>query len=456
MGIGLVQMGDENKDRLESWKEIAGFIGRSQRTAMRWAKRRGMPVSQLPGGKGGGVYASRADIAEWMGMHPKPESEPEVENTLRPTTLHRDKMWMWISATVLAVLILGLILATSSKSILRTGLPTQVKFRENGFDVFDGSNRELWSHSFSQRLDGSILARSQPLEDLVRIDDFRGDGAREVLVVAPLRNGANPDDLFRVEVDMFSRSGTLLWSYVPQKSLQFGDHTLQGPWNIYDVFVSNQGSKKTIWISAIHYVWGNSFIAQIDPSNGKETVRFVNSGIIYKLNEMHTSRGTYLVAEGFNNEYDSGIVAIIDESKPFAASPQTAGTRHQCVSCQPGNPDYYLVFPRTEINQLEKFPEDPVRRVNVTEEGIEVFKSEVETVKGAKAIYSLRVEPAIEPVSLRYDTDYDMLHRELSTQKKLNHSLEDCPERLHPKPVRMWTPTGGWTELHFKSAKASD
>ncbi len=450
-------MGENSADRLESWKEIAGFIGRSERTAMRWAQRRGMPVSQLPGGKGGGVYASRAEIATWMGRHPNPESESQIESHVHPQKALLQRRWSRLSAAgVLAALVLGLVLISSSRPILHPKLPSRVRFTENGFAVLDEADHEVWNHSFTRRLDGSIVAHSQPLQSLVRIDDFRGDGDREVLVVAPLRNGPNPDDLFQVEVDLFSSRGKLLWSYVPQKSFQFGKHTLEGPWGVYDVFVSEQGAKKTIWISAIQYVWGNTFVAQLDPITGSDSVRFVNTGIIYKLNEMKTVRGTFLLAAGFNNEYDSGVLAVIDETKPFAASPQTPGTRHQCVNCPAGAPDYYFVFPRTEINKVKKAPEDPVRSVNVTDGGLEIFKSELETVEGPKAIYYFRIGPNLEPVSLRYDSGYDMLHRDLSAQTKLDHSLENCPERLNPKPVRLWTPNGGWAELRFKPSKASD
>jgi hypothetical protein len=291
---------------------------------------------------------------------------------------------------------------------------------------------------------------------MVRIDDFLGDGDREVLVVVPQRNGANPNDLYKVSVDFFSSRGKLLWSYVPQETFQFGDHTLGGPWSIFDLFVPDQSPQKAIWVVAVHSVWGNSFVIQLDPATGGETVRFVNTGVIYRLNELKTSRGNFLLAAGFNNEYDSGSLAIVDENKPFATSPQTTGTRHFCRSCQAGAPDYYFVFPRSEINQLEKEPEDSVRAVIVTDQGIEVRKFEREPINGSATIYTFRTQPSIEPVSVRYDTPYDMLHRELSAQGKLNHSLENCPERLHPMPVRLWTPSGGWTEFNFKHAKASD
>lgn len=466
-------MAENNPDRLESWKEIAEFINRDKRTAMRWVKELGMPVERYPGGKKGRVYASRAAISEWKEVLPKsvPTQEPESESASSreqekskrvsappfPSSGLARKNWAWGgAAAILTTLVLGLVFVSSSHTLLRPNLPSQVKFTESGFDVFDQAGHELWSHGYPSRLDATVFSHSESMENMVRVDDFRGDGDREVVVVIPQRIGSNPGDLSRVSVDFFSSKGKLLWSYVPQETFQFGDHTLGGPWCVLDVFVSDQPRKKAIWVVAAHSLWGNSFVVQLDPVTGTEAVRFVNTGVIYKLNELKTSRGNFLLAVGFNNEYGSGSLAILDENKPFAASPQTIGTRHFCVSCQGGAPDYYFVFPRTEINQVEKEPEDSVRNVAVTDEGIQIVKFEREPSEGSATIYSFRTQPSIEPVSVRYDTPYDLLHNDLTAHGKLNHSLENCPERRHPKPVRLWTPSGGWTEIHLKPTKPSD
>jgi hypothetical protein len=53
-------------DRLDSWKEIAAFLERDERTAMRWAKFLGMPVHHSPGGKHARVYAFRSELLAWM------------------------------------------------------------------------------------------------------------------------------------------------------------------------------------------------------------------------------------------------------------------------------------------------------------------------------------------------------------------------------------------------------
>jgi len=53
-------------DRLDSWKEIASFIGRDVRTARRWEKDLGMPVHRDPGAAQGRVYALRSELEPWL------------------------------------------------------------------------------------------------------------------------------------------------------------------------------------------------------------------------------------------------------------------------------------------------------------------------------------------------------------------------------------------------------
>lgn len=51
---------------LNGWKEIAAYIGREQRTAVRWAIDRGMPVHRAPGQGRGTVYALPDEIDLWL------------------------------------------------------------------------------------------------------------------------------------------------------------------------------------------------------------------------------------------------------------------------------------------------------------------------------------------------------------------------------------------------------
>jgi hypothetical protein len=218
------------------------------------------------------------------------------------------------------------------------------------------------------------------------------------------------------------------------------------------LIVSRLGSKKSIYVAFSHHLWGNSFVVELDPTTGRGKVRYVNTGDTYALAEVQTSRATYLIASGFNNEHDGGSAAVIDERRPFAASPQTDGTRHKCTSCPEGSPDYYFVFPRSEGNRILKNPMNAIETIDVV--GSEVEFSKFES-KGpyTDAIYLVGLEPIIHPISLRYGSAYELRHRELERTQELRHTLEQCPERVHPSPVRMWIPSGGWTELSFGASR---
>ena len=54
------------KKRLDSWKEIAAFFGRDERTVKRWEKERGLPVYRVPGSARGGVFAYAEELSEWL------------------------------------------------------------------------------------------------------------------------------------------------------------------------------------------------------------------------------------------------------------------------------------------------------------------------------------------------------------------------------------------------------
>jgi tetratricopeptide (TPR) repeat protein len=52
--------------RLDSWKEIAAYLGRGERTAKRWESERSMPVHRVPGDGRGSVYALASELDEWL------------------------------------------------------------------------------------------------------------------------------------------------------------------------------------------------------------------------------------------------------------------------------------------------------------------------------------------------------------------------------------------------------
>ncbi len=61
----MTGLDEKNERRLESWKEIAGFFDRDEKTVRRWEKDLGLPVHRLPGVSKGRVYAFAQELSEW-------------------------------------------------------------------------------------------------------------------------------------------------------------------------------------------------------------------------------------------------------------------------------------------------------------------------------------------------------------------------------------------------------
>jgi len=64
--------------RLDSWKEIAAFFGRDERTVKRWEKERALPIHRVPGGIRGGVFAYPAELSQWL-KDPDPAASASSE-----------------------------------------------------------------------------------------------------------------------------------------------------------------------------------------------------------------------------------------------------------------------------------------------------------------------------------------------------------------------------------------
>ncbi|MGH9421967.1 MAG: helix-turn-helix domain-containing protein, partial [Thermoanaerobaculia bacterium] len=56
-------------DQLESWKQIAGYLGRSVRTVRRWEREEGLPVHRHVHRVLGSVYAFKSEIDTWQSQH---------------------------------------------------------------------------------------------------------------------------------------------------------------------------------------------------------------------------------------------------------------------------------------------------------------------------------------------------------------------------------------------------
>jgi hypothetical protein len=65
-----------NTDVLNSWKEVATYLGRGIRTVQRWERELGLPIRRPRGKPRGPVIAFRRELDQWL--HSAPTAEPRI------------------------------------------------------------------------------------------------------------------------------------------------------------------------------------------------------------------------------------------------------------------------------------------------------------------------------------------------------------------------------------------
>ncbi|MGH9526031.1 MAG: hypothetical protein ACRD2F_05095, partial [Terriglobales bacterium] len=96
-------------ERLDSWKEIAAYLRRDERTARRWAEAAGLPVRRVQGPGRRPVFAFKQEIDEWLRRRLEDSESPTAEpatsapdpGAARPR--FRRPAWTAAAVTVLAV-----------------------------------------------------------------------------------------------------------------------------------------------------------------------------------------------------------------------------------------------------------------------------------------------------------------------------------------------------------------
>jgi tetratricopeptide (TPR) repeat protein len=83
--------------RLESWKEIAGYLARTVRTVQRWEETEGLPVHRHLHQALGNIYAYPAELDEWIANRHAQPSPPEP---IAP----KSRRWMIVTAVAAVVL----------------------------------------------------------------------------------------------------------------------------------------------------------------------------------------------------------------------------------------------------------------------------------------------------------------------------------------------------------------
>jgi len=214
-------------DRLDSWKEIAAYLGREVRTVQGWEKSEALPVHRHQHGRQGSVYAFKPELDAWRESR-KSAPEPAPEPPPPPAAKSRRTQIVAAAIVFAAVASAGLLLwKNSSARSADSGISSVVVLPF--LDMSPEKNQEYFSDGLTEEIIDA-LSRVPNVRVVARTSAFAFKGAnkdireigKQLNVNAVLEGSVRKSgDQLRVTAQLNRVSdGTHLWSRTYDRRLQ--------------------------------------------------------------------------------------------------------------------------------------------------------------------------------------------------------------------------------------------
>lgn len=427
--------------RLDSWKEIAEYLDRDVRTAMRWAKSHGLPVRRVGGDGGRSVFAFTTEIDAWLASQPArarptapvPPDAP-LDGMPMPASGLAGRMPVrkLIAAAMAGVLLVGGAAALRGRLAVRP--PSHAVIRDGAVIAVDGAGVERVIYTFPSP--HQMISTNAP----PAIADVDADGRADITLgvshyVDQRRRAAVGGEMLNVSAD-----GEVRWRFAFDDRLAFQQARFEGPWGLTDWQIEPAPGRARLAVSAHDLTWWPSVLAVLDHT-GKRLGTFVHPGWVESVMWLPGGR---IALGGFNNLRDEAVFALIDADRVDGQAPGSAGTPFACQACPGAAPLFYATFARSEINRVTA---SRFNRAQVASRGETILVTTAETGPEhgeVNALYEFNRDFAV--VSARYSDRYWDEHHRLELEGRLNHARAACPERDGPAAIRVWT-RGGWQRV---------
>jgi len=452
------------RERLDSWKEIAAYLGRDVRTVRRWEEEKGLPVHRVPGGERRAVFAYRSEIDAWLHRSEEILSQAataesnvtnhadEAAEVVRTTASRLSKPILTVHRAVLVFVVLLLPAIVALRFILERvqaeNRVDSVVFSGNSIQARNSAGNLLWTYSVGKQLSQKDLEPER-----IQLVDLFGDGQKQVVVVPPLHS-SSPSDSTSDALLAISSRGKFLWRFDFNQNFQFSGKFAGPPWFFGGLLVTNEGGDLSIWCAVDSSYDSPSVLVQLN-REGKLRGSFVNWGHIHVLGGSRSGGNSYILAGGINNECNCAMLAVLREDAPSGSSPGLPAAdgmpEFQCSNCAAGRPYRYLLFPRSELAEAMDVTYNQVGALDVSPERIRVRVKETYSPEPIGADWEgYQFSSDFVPQSVSESDHLPILHRQLEAEGKIKHTLERCPELGHPRTVRMWSAQKGWENISVK------
>jgi hypothetical protein len=438
--------GNGNGDRLDSWKAIAAYLNRDQRTVRRW-EQHGLPVRRVPGNRGRGqsVFAFKSEIDAWLTQADEAPTEVPPPSSEQPPQPPRPAARR-VPQPALVGGAVALIVATIAVVLVRGWMaPPEVMtidLSSQGVVGRSATGEEVWRYPFPADRQHVIQAFGR------RTALVRGSRPSAYGLVAYTESNSD-HRAASGELLEFSTTGELRRRFAFDDRLRVGGKLFEPPWAVTTLAVDDSSGVRRIALASHHYTWYPSPVTILD-ERWQRVGTFVHAGWVEALEWLAPDR---LLIGGFSESNNGGMVALLDPARVNGQGPEAPGSRYDCDECGPDRPVRMAVMPRSEVNLASGWR---FNRAVIVRSGdrIQARTIELEMEAGhAEAIYEF--SPSLALLGASFSDRYWDAHRMLEAEGKLDHTREQCPDRNGPRTVLTWTAATGWTTAAVTPRAAS-
>ena len=353
----------EDKNLLTSWKEIATYLGRDVRTCLRWERKFGLPIHRLdPKSDKSRVFAYKEELDRWLRQAKTGRSRVRGSHSQIPFMAG---LFLVIGAVAAALL-------WFFKDRFSPGEPADFAIKGSELAVLDDGGHVLWRYDTGlENLCAEETYRAhfqfRRSENTAKLPfllmkDLNRDGRREVLFSLQTQ-----DETREGEVFCFDRKGRPLWHFRAGRQMKCGDKTYSGDFRIHGLLAEDcdgNGQLEVIVVSVHRPSWPCQ-LALLD-AQGSLKGEFWNAGYFNDLGfaDLDGDGIKEIIAGGNHNESGRGCLAVFNSKSISGGSPQAAFA-YRCPGLGPGSELFYVLLPRTDVDQTDCYPVDAVVTVDI-------------------------------------------------------------------------------------------